>query len=53
MPRKIQIKKGTLTLKENVEEIQEKTIKPFGNSARIDSQKKHIGKRTYVIILKN
>ncbi|MBI3190658.1 DUF2080 family transposase-associated protein, partial [archaeon] len=38
---------------EKVEVIYEKQITPFGNSAKIDAQKKYIGKRAYVIIVKN
>lgn len=53
MPRLIEVRKGNLTLKDNVEVIYEKTITPFGNSAKIDSQKKHIGKRAYVLVLKD
>jgi len=30
----------------------EKTVTPFGNSAKIDCPKEHIGKKAYVIILK-
>jgi putative transposon-encoded protein len=53
MARTIQaIKGGKLHLTDNVEEIYEKTITPYGNGAKIDSQKKYIGRRAYVIILK-
>jgi len=51
--RKIQIKKGDLTIKEKVKTIYEQQITPFGNSAKIGAQKKHIGKRAYVIILED
>ena len=50
---KIEVRKGDLTLKDNVEVIYEKTITAFGNSAKIDSQKKHIGKRVYILVLKD
>ena len=54
MTRKIEaINKGKIILTDNVEEIYEKRITPYGNGAKIDSQKKHIGKRAYVIILKD
>ena len=53
MPRKVQaITGGKLILKEDVEEIFEKKIVPHGNGAKINAQKKHIGRRAYVIILK-
>ncbi|RKX97072.1 MAG: hypothetical protein DRP55_09335, partial [Spirochaetes bacterium] len=31
----------------------EKKVTPFGNSAKVDAPKKYIGKRVYVIILKD
>lgn len=46
------VKNGRIVLKDNVEEIYEKTVTRYGNGAKIDSQKKHVGKRAYVIILK-
>ncbi len=53
MARKIQaIKGGKLKLEENVEEIFEKRVTSYGNGAKIDSQKKYIGRRAFVIILK-
>lgn len=53
MAREIRaVKGGKIVLKDEVEEIYEKTVTPYGNGAKIDSQKKHIGKRAYVIILK-
>ncbi len=42
-----------ITLKDDVEEIYEKRITPYGNGAKIDAQKKYIGKRVYVIVLKD
>ncbi len=54
MPRKVQaLKQGKLTITENVEEIYEKIIVPHGNGAKINAQKKDIGKRAYIIILKD
>ena len=49
--RDIKVKKGDFELKEKVLQVYEKTITPFGNSAKIDAQKKHIGKRVYVIVV--
>ena len=52
MPRKvIAVKGGKLKIEENVEEIFEKRVTPYGNGAKIDSQKKYIGRRAYIIIL--
>jgi putative transposon-encoded protein len=51
--RNINIIKGKLTLKEDVEIVFEKVVTKFGNSAKVDAQKKYIGKRAYVIIMKD
>lgn len=51
--RQVKIKDGNFILKEKVEVVYEKTVTPFGNSAKVDSQKKYIGKRAYVIIIKD
>jgi putative transposon-encoded protein len=42
---------GKITLTDNVSEIYEKKVTPYGNGAKLDAQKKHIGKRAYIIIL--
>jgi putative transposon-encoded protein len=44
---------GKLSIKDDVEEIYEKRVTPYGNGAKIDAQKKYIGKRVFVIILKD
>jgi len=44
---------GKLIIKDNVEEIYEKKITPYGNGAKIDAPKRHIGKRVFVIVLKD
>jgi putative transposon-encoded protein len=46
------IKFSNIILTDEVETFYEKIVTPFGNSAKIDSNKKYIGKRAYVIILK-
>ena len=54
MPRKVKaIAGGKITLQDEVEEIFERQITPYGNGAKIDAQKKHIGRRVYVILLRN
>jgi len=54
MARMIKAKsKGKITLTDNVEEIYEKKVTPYGNGAKVDSQKKYLGKRAYIIILKD
>ena len=53
MPRKVfAIKGGKLKIGEDVEEIFEKRVTPYGNGAKVDAQKKYIGRRVYIIILK-
>lgn len=42
-----------LIIKDNVEEIYEKKITPYGNGAKIDAQKKYIGKKVFIIVLKD
>jgi putative transposon-encoded protein len=51
--RRIEITEGNLVLKENVEVVYEKVITRFGNSAKLDAPKKYIGKRAYVVIIKD
>jgi len=45
------VKGGKITLSDNVEEIYEKRVTLYGNGAKVDTPKRHIGKRAYVIIL--
>jgi putative transposon-encoded protein len=53
MPRKIELNKGKLLLSENnVEGFLERTITPIGTSAKADVPRKYLGKRAYVIIIK-
>jgi len=47
------VKGGKITIRDNVEEIYEKKVTPYGNGAKIDAQKKYIGKRAYIIVLKD
>lgn len=54
MPRKVTaVAGGKIHLTDNIIEIYEKKVTPYGNGAKIDSQKKYIGKRAYVIIAKD
>lgn len=53
MPRRVKaISGGKISIEDNVEEIYEKKITPYGNGAKIDAQKKYIGRKVFVIILK-
>ena len=51
--RNIKIIEGNLIIKEKVKVVYEKVVTPFGNSAKVDVQKKYRGKRAYVIILED
>ena len=54
MPRKIELKKESLTLKDNeIEGFLERIVTPFGTSAKADVPKKYISRRVYVVITKN
>lgn len=53
MVREIKIKDGDFTLSDKVEIVIEKIVTPIGNSAKADVPKKYIGKKVYVIVLKD
>jgi putative transposon-encoded protein len=44
--------KDALSLGKDVETFYEKIITKFGNSAKVDAPKSYIGRRVYVVILK-
>ena len=53
MPRKVTaISGGKLRIEDNVEEIYEKKVTPYGNGAKLDAQKRYIGRKAFIIILK-
>jgi len=53
MPRKVKaVRGGKIHLQDEVEEIYERKVTPYGNGAKVDAQKKYIGRRAYIIILK-
>jgi putative transposon-encoded protein len=52
VPRTIELKQGTLTLKEkNIKGFLERTVNSIGTSGKVDVPKRFIGKRAYVIIV--
>ncbi len=54
MSRKIEaIRGGKIKIEDDVEEMYDRKIVPYGNGANIIAPKKHIGKRAIVIILKD
>lgn len=53
MPRKVTaVKGGMIKIEDKVEEIYERKITRYGNGAKIDAQKKYLGRKAFVIILK-
>ena len=50
--RKIKITKRNLSLGEDVIVVMEKHVTPYGNGAKVDCVKEHIGRRAYVVIVK-
>ena len=51
--RKVVLSRGRLTLVEDqILGFLERTVTPFGNSAKVDCPKEHIGRRAYLIIVK-
>lgn len=44
---------GKISITDDVLEIYEKKVTPYGNGAKLDAQKKHMGRRAYVVILKD
>ncbi len=53
MPRKIEVREGTLTLTDEVECVLERVVTPIGTSAKADVPKKYLKRRVYVIVTKD
>ena len=51
--REVVIDGKQITLKDEVETFFQKTVTKFSTSAKLDVPKKYIGKRAYVVILKD
>ncbi|MGC8648946.1 MAG: DUF2080 family transposase-associated protein [Candidatus Micrarchaeia archaeon] len=51
--RKIKITKRNLSLNEDVIVVMEKIVTPYGNGAKVDCMKEYIGRRAYIIIVKD
>lgn len=49
----LKIIKDSLYLSKDVEIFYEKAITKFGNSAKVDAPKSYIGRRAFVVILKD
>lgn len=53
MARSIELNRGRLKLvEEEIEGFMERTVTAFGNSGKADVPKRYIGRRAYVIIVK-
>ena len=54
MVRQIQIEVGQkIKIEDNVEEIYDAKVVPYSNGARISAQKRNIGKKVIVVVLKD
>lgn len=54
MPRRVTaVRGGKIRIEDNVEELFERRVTPYGNGAKIDSQKRYIGKKAIVVILQD
>ena len=51
--RKIKFGTKEISLNDNAEVFYEKVVTQFGTSAKVDAPKKYIGKRAYVVIVKD
>lgn len=53
MAKIINLEKGELSIKDDIELIFEKIVTKFGTSAKVDVPKRYIGKKVYVLVQKN
>jgi len=53
MVRKVELKKENFKLTDKVEGFLERIVTPIGTSAKADVPKRYLGRRVYVLILKN
>ncbi len=54
MPRKIKIRKGALTLRDDeIDGFLERTVTPIGTSGKADVPGRYLGRRVYAIITKS
>jgi len=51
--RKIELKREDLKLTDKVLGFLERTVTPFGTSAKVDCPRKFMGKRVYLIVCKD
>ena len=53
MARKVELKNENFKLTDEVEGFLERIVTPIGTSAKADVPKRYLGRRVYVLILKN
>ena len=51
--RIVKLKEGNFTMEDEVIGFLEKRVTKFGTGAKIDCPKKYLGKRVYVLVLKD
>ncbi|MBM4249343.1 MAG: DUF2080 family transposase-associated protein [Euryarchaeota archaeon] len=51
--RRIELKKGNLTLSDEVVGFLERTVTKFGTSAKVDCPRRFIGHRVYLLVCRN
>ncbi len=51
--RKVNLTTKNLKLSEDVIVVMEKRVTPYGNGAKVDCVKEYIGRRAYVVIVKD
>ena len=51
--RKIEMKEQAELTVKNIVGFFEKKVTPFGNGAKVDCPKKYIGRRVYLVLLKD
>lgn len=50
--KKVEIKAKSKLIVEGIEGFYKRKVTPFGNSAKVDCPKEHLGKEVYLIIIK-
>ena len=50
--RRVEVKDGKFSLSDEVELVYEERVTKFGHGAKIGCSRKYLGKRVYVIVLK-
>ena len=50
--KKVEINTKSKLILENIRGFYKRKVTPFGNSAKVDCPKEHLGKEVYLIIIK-